>query len=388
MNEKIRSRLVDAYANPKQKFVFFTGKNDVEFGKQVNDHRQSRWLLDRGRRPRSKEGTFSADQFRIDNHWQSQWFGRSINRARWDWTPQETLNIEPWFWNTHTLALAMGCSSHRTSEDKEWVDPLILDPAQVNDLEVPDPLDGRTGEIIETIQELMIDLPEGTQIRLPDIQSPLGVAELMWHPDHFYLALLTHPKEVHLLLDKISKFTISYIQEIQAILGNRLNPACFPEIWSDPAGYYIADDTNSLVSPEMHLDFSVRYINQITEACGPVHYHSCTWKKPYFDNIRKLKNIKAVNWAVNTSDDPADIIKEFSGEFLLCPHIGVDSFKGESVLQHNFANETALVVYVLDNMQENTCLYIWFQPELVQDVEKMLPIYRLLESNGYTPDLD
>lgn len=342
MQNQIQEKLSAAYANPTQKYAFFTGKNNADFGK-------------------------------------------SIGKPVWDWTPRNTMNIEPYFWNTHTLALAMGCSTHQTSEDKEWVDPLITDPAQVDDLLVPDPLEGRTGEIIEIIQDMMTETDPDTLIRLPDIQSPLGVAELMWHPDYFYMALLTNPDEVHTLLDKISDFTISYIKEIQNILGPRLNPACFPEIWSDPAGFYISDDTNSLVSPEMHLDFSIRYLNKINAACGPVHYHACTWKKAYFDNIRQIKNIKAVNWAVNTSDDPADIIKEFSGDFLLCPHIGVDAHKGESVQSHGFKNEKEFMEYMLAQMCENTTFYFWFQDELVADTKKFMPIYRLLESEGYTP---
>lgn len=338
----IKRMLSSAYQTPNKKFAFFTAKNDDVIGKLVG----------------------------VKN---------------WDWTPQETINVEPYYWNTHTLALAMGCRTRRTSEGKEWVQPLITYPAQVADIQVPDPLDGRTGEIIEDLEDMLMETPDDTLIRLPDIQSPLGVAELMWHPDTFYMALLSNPEQVHELLRKITEFIIAYVQEIQAILDNRLNPACFPEIWSDPIGYYIADDTNSLVSPEMHLDYSVRYINQITEACGPVHYHSCTWKRSYFDNIRKIKNLKAVNWAVNTSDDPAEILREFSGDYLLCPHIGADSHLSEVFSGYGFKDEADLTAYFLDHMRENTCLYFWFQPELVQKSEVMMRIYRLLKDHGYAP---
>ena len=342
MNIKIKARLQEAYQNPNQRFAFFTGKNDPDFGK-------------------------------------------AIGKEQWDWTPQETVNVEPYYWNTHSIALAMGCRPRTTSEGKEWVEPLITSPEQVQKIVVPDPLDGRTGEIIEDIEDLLLQTPEDTLIRLPDIQSPLGVAELMWRPDSFYMALLTNADEMHALLQKITDFIIAYVGEIQAILGDRLNPACFPEIWSDPAGYYIADDTNSLVSPEMHLDYSVHYINQITESCGPLHYHSCTWQKDYFDNIRRIKNIKAVNWAVSSSDDPAEIIAEFSSDYLLCPHIGVDSHKGEVLSAHEFQDEAELIDYMLDHMAEDTTFYFWLQPELVRKTAVMEKIYRLFERNGFLP---
>ena len=342
MNNEIKQRLRDAYNDPTQKFAYFSGNKNVEFGALVG-------------------------------------------KEQWDWTPQETENIEPWYWNTHTLALALGSKPRLTSEGKEWATPMITRPEQVEMIAVPDPLDGRTGEIIEDIEDMLLELPDDRLIRLPDIQSPLGVAELLWHPDTFYQALLTSPNEMHQLLQKITDFIIAYVGEIQAIVGDRLNPACFPEIWSDPAGYYIADDTNSLVSPEMHLDFSVRYINKITNVCGPVHYHSCTWKAAYFNNIRQLYNIKAVNWAVSSSDDPADIIAEFSGDYLLCPHIGVDAHASEELRKHRFADESELIAYMLDHMHDNTTFYIWLQPELVQKTRTMKKIYSLFESRGYAP---
>ncbi len=218
MKDSIKSRLLAAYADPSEKFAFFTGKNN----------------------PR---------------------FGHHIGLEQWDWTPQRTINVEPYYWNTHTIPLALGCPIRHTSEAKEWVEPLITHPTGVSGIKIPNPADGRTGEILENINRLVLDIPNDALIRLPDIQSPLGVAELMWHPDNFYIALLTDPMAVHELLEKITEFIILYIREIQAMLGDKYNPACFSEIWSDPVGYYIADDTNSLVSPEMHAEFSITYIN-------------------------------------------------------------------------------------------------------------------------------
>ncbi len=74
---------------------------------------------------------------------------------------------------------------------------------QIHEVEIPEVHTGRTGEILEKMSLLLETLPEDIQIRLPDIQSPLGVAELMWDQS-FYLALLTNPEEVHILLENIT----------------------------------------------------------------------------------------------------------------------------------------------------------------------------------------
>lgn len=312
-------------------------------------------------------------------------FAEKIGVKVWDWTPEQALISEPLFGYTHTIPLAMGCEKVYTSEGKEWVAPLIQSPSDIHNLEIPEVRQGRTGEIIEEIERMMEE-NSGSVIRFPDIQSPLGVAELMWN-DTFYMALLTHPEEIHQLLEKITIFTINYLKELRRVMGNYCNPCCFPYIWSDPRGYYIADDTNSMVSPEMHLDYSVNYINRITKVIGPVHYHSCTWLPQYLDNIDKIENAKSKNWSMIVSSDPADIIKKFSGSTFLAPHIHLNMHKERAIteLNKNLKSEYDVVKYLLDNMLDNTSLYLHFFDDLVDETDKMLEIYKLLDSYGYTP---
>ena len=337
------AKVLEAYLSPGQKACFYTGQNDPLVA-------------------------------------------RALGVKTWDWTPAATANVEPWFWNTHTMALAFGCKAVFTSEGKEWMSPLISDPEQVGNLEIPSEWSGRTGQILTRMGEMIQELPGDTLIRLPDIQSPLGVAELMWDQS-FYLALLTDPEAVHQLLEKITLFTISYITEIKKVLGNRYNPACHPQVWSPPEGYYVSDDVNSMLSPEQHMEFSIHYINRISSELGPLFYHSCTWTEPYLENIEKLEGVRAINWSFGTSIDPAELLRRFSGKYLLIPHIdrGVHLEEGITKLGKGINTEYDLTLYILDNMQDNTSLYFWFQPDLCKDIEQMKRIYKLMLERDYAP---
>lgn len=304
---------------------------------------------------------------------------------QWDWTPNVPVNPEPFYGLTHTIPLAMGCQKKFTSEGKEWVSPCIHEPEDIKQIKIPAVDEGRTGEILDLIKTMLKNDPQN-HIRFPDIQSPLGVAELMWG-DTFYTSLLTNPDEVHELLNKITEITILYIKALQNVMGDRYNPSCFPQIWSQPPGFYIADDTNSMVSPEMHREFSVDYINRITKETGPVHYHSCTWLPQYFDNIKNIHNAKAKNWSMIVSSDPAEIIRNFSGTTILAPHIHSNMHLEEGIvsLNKNLNSEYDVVHYLLENMQDNTTLYLQFFEDLVQETDKMVKIYQLLDQYGYTP---
>lgn len=342
-NEKIINRLQRAYQNPTEKYCFYTGQNDSKIC-------------------------------------------AALGLSQWDWTPQPTANIEPYYWNTHSIPLAFGCKQKYTSENREWVEPLITNAEHVNDIKVPDLYHGRTGEILAIAKKMVNDLPDDTLIRLPDIQSPLGVCELMWDQS-FYIELLMNPDSVHALMDKVTDFIIRYVQEFKAILGNRYNPACHPQLWSDPVGYYISDDSNSMVSPEMHYKLSVDYINRITDECGPVFYHSCTFTEPYIDNIKKVKHKKEINWSVGTSMDPAKIIEAFSGQVLLAPHLGKNIHKEEGIinLKKEFRDEVDVFRYFLDSMRADTTMNIVIHEGLLEDIDLMKRIFGLFQEYGYTP---
>lgn len=335
--------LIKAFENPNSKFCYFTGQNDAKISEL-------------------------------------------LGIEQWDWTPQKTINLEPYYWNTHTIPLSFGCKQVFTSEGNEWIEHLITDPSQVHEINIPNIYEGRTGEILNLAKKLVKENSRDALIRLPDIQSPLGVCELMWDQS-FYIALLTNIDEVKILLEKITKFIIDYIKEFQKILGDRYNPCCHPQIWSNSHGYYISDDANSMVSPEMHLELSIEYINRITDQCGPVFYHSCTVTEPYIDNIKKVKNMKLMNWSLGTSMDPAKIIETFSGDVLLAPHLGKDVHTEELFgnLEPRFENEYDVVNYLLSSMKENTTMNIVFHESIFEDNTLFKKIYQLLHEKGFTP---
>lgn len=314
--------------------------------------------------------------------------------GRWEWNPEPREPLEfdfqseyPMASGTCRVAMDFGCPIIDVDENKKWVEPFISDPAQVKNVEIPELYVGKTKIALDFYKRAFENLPEGYVFGFPDTQSPLGQAELMWDQS-FYLALIEHPDAVHELLDKITEFTIRWIKEIQRLGGDKLNPSACPPVWCPQGGrgYFIADDTMSLISPEMHLEYSVPYINRITEECGPVCYHSCTWREEYFDNVHQFKDVLCFNWNPGNSVDPAIIIKEFSGTAVLAPHIVHNMHRDGDVVKWNpdFADESEFVRHFLDSLQDNTSIFFWFS-NICENGPVMEKIYELFHERGYTP---
>jgi hypothetical protein len=70
----------------------------------------------------------------------------------------------------------------------------------------------------------------------------------------------------------------------------------------------------------------------------------------------------------------------------MAPHIGEGTHREESLIRagHDFKDESELVRYFLDSMQENSTLYLCFEESLFIKPEVFRKIYHLLNERGYT----
>jgi hypothetical protein len=299
-----------------------------------------------------------------------------------DWTPEPSRDVPD---NTTCIfPLGLGCPETRTSEGTIWADPLFDDDEEEFNLELPDVWSGYTGKILNNIKEMAETLPEGEKIREPDIQSPLGIAELVCGQG-LYIALLEYPDEIKAMLKKIADFEIAFIRAMRDVAGDKLNGCCFPYVWNNEEGTLCSDDTLTLISPAMHLEFSIPYVNRIADAVGPLFYHSCTWLPEHFDNIKQVRNVRAFNWNLGNSLDPHIIMKEFSGRAVLAPHICKGMHLTPDVKKWgSFADESELLAYVLDGMQDNTSMHFWFG-EFENDPALIEKLYAVLHERGFTP---
>lgn len=192
-------------------------------------------------------------------------------------------------------------------------------------------------------------------------------------------------KAVKAMLTVIAEFEIAFIKAMREAAGEKLNGCCFPLIWHNHEGTLCSDDTLTLLSPAMHCEFSIPYINMIADACGPLFYHSCTWLPAHFDNIKQVRHARAYNWTLGGPTDPRDIIREFSGRGVIAPHLCKDVHKcPETKTWGNFEDEAAMLEYILDGMKENTSLHLWFggYEDAPRTAEKL---YEVLHERGYTP---
>jgi hypothetical protein len=174
------------------------------------------------------------------------------------------------------IAAAFGCGQTPNDEADPWIKSLIKEENldDVHALKVPDPATNpvyqKAWQRVEFMQKAS-PLP----LRVINVPSPLVTASLIWEYTSFIEALMIFPDEVHVLMDKITKATIAYVQEQYRRIA-KLHSVSH-EMWYVPreAGVRVSDDTAALLSPNLYREFGVKYNSEISRAFGGIVVHSC-----------------------------------------------------------------------------------------------------------------
>ncbi|HTY60067.1 MAG TPA: hypothetical protein VMF59_14700, partial [Bacteroidota bacterium] len=89
----------------------------------------------------------------------------------------------------------------------------------------------------------------------------------------------------------------------------------------DGFGLSISNDECALVSAAMHDEFSVPYLNMISEAFGGVYIHSCGAWAHQIPSLKKVKNLRGLEFGA--SEAPFEpVLREFGGRAVLAARIG------------------------------------------------------------------
>jgi hypothetical protein len=273
----------------------------------------------------------------------------SLNLLQWrealaigdDWVP----HLQP-YQGVTPLASAFGCHVRYFDHTSPWVEPLIRaedPPEKVYELPRPAVTDGQLGAILEYIDYFVAETGGRYPIAITDSQGPLDMAYLVWESTAFMLAMYTNPREVHHLMRLVTDLIIAFVKE-QRARSPQFFPCHCPPLWMpEGLGISISEDCSAVLSPKLYEEFSLPYINELSEEFGGVVIHSCGNFLHQFDNLAKVHNLRGINFGA--SETPfAAVWERFGGKTAILPHIGLNKeFPFEShveFIEHVFRTAT------------------------------------------------
>jgi uroporphyrinogen-III decarboxylase len=218
---------------------------------------------------------------------------------------------------------AFGCKVIWWERDFPAVHPAIGDdPAQVLDLPAPSVTGGQLGRILDYTRMFRQETGGACPIRMTDIQGPLDNAALIMGHTNFLLALRSHPHEVHHLLQQITDLTIAFVRAQREVAERDFVPSLFQPWLPDGRGVSVSNDECVMISARDHDEFSVPYLNQLSDAFGGIYIHSCGNWVHQFPSLDRVRNLRGLEFGASEAPYAA-VLDHFGGRVVLACRVGL-----------------------------------------------------------------
>ena len=223
------------------------------------------------------------------------------------------------------IASAFGCQVKWWENDFPTVQAIIKNlPGEVYNMKKPAEDAGELARILEYSRYFIKKTKGKYPLRLTDIQGPLDNAGLICGHTNLFAAMMSHPREVHHLMQLITDLTIDFVKA-QTEIAHENNvefvPAMFQPWLPDGLGISISNDDWVMISAEMHNQFHLPYLNQLSEEFGGIYIHSCGNWSHQFESLDKVHQLRGIEFGA--SEVPfSDVLQRFGGKTVLACRIG------------------------------------------------------------------
>jgi hypothetical protein len=217
------------------------------------------------------------------------------------------------------------------------------------------PLDaGMLGEILEMTTYFEQKSGGAYPMAVTDLQSPMDTAYLVWNSCDFMVAMYTDKDAVHHLMRLCTDLFIGFVKEMRSRVSQFI-PAHFPPVYlPDGQGAALSEDTLAVLSSDFFEEFTLPYLQEVSEEFGGLFVHSCGNIEHQLPSIKKIRNLKGLNFSVSATRFEA-VWEQLKETCCIIPHCSqeniVRSFKSaEEWITHVMAASNrnrglGLVVY-------------------------------------------
>lgn len=226
-----------------------------------------------------------------------------------DAVPYVSLNT-----NTGVFAAAFGCPVHEYAADTNAAAmPIVWTAAEADALEQPDLAAPTIERIMAMADLLQRELGPDVCIGVPDIQSPLDIAALVWQKEAFLIAMFDQPDAVHRLIDKCYHLLVKFLEAFSRQVGD-VNLSHCPYAWAPPEmGCWLSEDEVGAISLEAFREFAQPTLRRLSDHFGGIFIHCCAAADHQYPGFAELPNLRAINRVFQYPPGPQPAIERFSG---------------------------------------------------------------------------
>lgn len=199
---------------------------------------------------------------------------------------------------TETFAEAMGCSVHRpktsTSEaDMPFALAFVHSAEEAQKVAAPKLSESSLTTLFAIADRMRDKAGPNILFRLPDIQSPLDIAALVWEKTSFYQAMIEEPKSVDHLVSECSKLLEEFLDQ-WFINHGKVFVSHFPEYMMF-SGVSISEDEVGALSPTLFKEQFLNSLVHLSMKYDGIGIHCCARSRHQWQNFLAIPGLRMVN---------------------------------------------------------------------------------------------
>ncbi len=309
------------------------------------------WLV----KKRSVTGLFMDRDVQLE---QSLKFNRFFGLAQRWWSQDDfVLHLQPQM-GVGVFASAFGCEVQFPLDQMPWSRAFIKHgdpPEKVYELEEPEADAGLLGLVLEFTEHFEKKAGGKYPMAMTDLQGPMDTAYLVWDSIDFMVAMYDNPREVHHLMRMVTDLIVKFVKK-QRELSREFVPAHFPPVYlPDGGGVVVSEDALAVLSPHLYEEFSLPYINELSEEFGGIVIHSCGNFEHQLPVLQKVHNLKGINFGVTETRFEA-VWDAFGGKTCVIPHCSAETIVAD------FRNAAEWISHVMRRKTTNRGLALMVVP--------------------------
>jgi len=194
---------------------------------------------------------------------------------------------------TEIFAEAFGCQVHRPEGNMPCAMPLIHTAEEVKKIKVPRLEDTPLMELFDIADALREKADCDAVLRIPDIQSPMDIAALVWEKSEMLLAMVLEPEAVEELARKAAQLLTAFLDQWFTRYGTEYVAHC-PDYFIGN-GISVSEDEVGIVSGDMFEQFFRPHLVALSERYHGLGIHCCADARHQWDNFNRLPNLRLLN---------------------------------------------------------------------------------------------
>ncbi len=195
---------------------------------------------------------------------------------------------------TEIFAEAFGCPVHKPEHDNPFALPLIKDVSEFQKIKMPKLEDTNLVKLFESADRLKERAGSDVLLSLPDIQTPIDVAALIWDKSDFYMSMFDEEPAVKELSCMVKEFMFSFLDEWFRRYGPSFM-AHYPDYYM-PYGITMSEDEIGVVSSDMYREYFQDELHEFAQRYGAIGIHCCADSNHQWENLKEVPNLKLLNF--------------------------------------------------------------------------------------------